>query len=103
MSDPMRIRAQATGDKVTVRVLVSHEMETGMRKAADGKAVPALYIQNINAVHNGKTVMNAQWGTAVSKNPFIQFTFSGGKAGDKIAVTWVDNTGDKRTDEATIS
>jgi sulfur-oxidizing protein SoxZ len=103
MSDPMRIRAQAAGDKVTVRVLVSHEMETGLRKTADGKAVPALYIQNISAEHNGKTVMNAQWGTAVSKNPFIQFTFTGGKAGDKITVTWVDNTGDKRTDEATIS
>jgi sulfur-oxidizing protein SoxZ len=103
MSDPMRIRAQAAGDKVTVRVLVSHEMETGMRKAADGNAIPALYIQSISAEHNGKKVMNAQWGTAVSKNPFIQFTFAGGKAGDKIAVTWVDNTGDKRTDEATIS
>jgi sulfur-oxidizing protein SoxZ len=103
MSDPMRIRAQAAGDKVTVRVLVSHEMETGLRKTADGKAVPALFIQSISATHNGKTVMNAQWGTAVSKNPFIQFTFSGGKVGDKIAVTWVDNTGDKRTDEATIS
>jgi sulfur-oxidizing protein SoxZ len=103
MSDPMRIRAQAAGDKVTVRVLVSHEMETGLRKTADGKAVPALFIQNISAVHNSKTVMNAQWGTAVSKNPFIQFTFIGGKVGDKIAVTWVDNTGDKRTDEATIS
>jgi sulfur-oxidizing protein SoxZ len=103
MSDPMRIRAQAVGDKVTVRVLVSHEMETGLRKTADGKTVPALFIQSISATHNGKTVMNAQWGTAVSKNPFIQFTFSGGKAGDKIAVTWVDNTGDKRTDETTIS
>ena len=103
MSDPMRIRAQAAGDKVTVRVLVSHDMETGLRKTADGKTVPALFIQSISAAHNGKTVMNAQWGTAVSKNPFIQFTFAGGKAGDKIAVTWVDNTGDKRTDEATIS
>lgn len=103
MSDPMRIRAQAAGDKVTVRVLVSHEMETGLRKTADGKTVPALFIQSISATYNGKTVMNAQWGTAVSKNPFIQFTFTGGKAGDKIAVTWVDNTGDKRTDEATIS
>jgi sulfur-oxidizing protein SoxZ len=103
MSDPMRIRAQAAGDKVTVRVLVSHEMETGMRKDAAGKTVPALYIQTISAVHNGKTVLSANWGPSVSKNPFIQFTFSGGKAGDKIAVTWVDNTGDKRTDEATIS
>lgn len=103
MSDPMRIRAQAAGDKVTVRVLVSHEMETGMRKDAAGKTVPALYIQTISAVHNGKTVLSANWGPSVSKNPFIQFTFTGGKAGDKIAVTWVDSTGDKRTDEATIS
>ena len=103
MSDPMRIRAQAAGDKVTVRVLISHEMETGMRKAADGNLVPAHYIQTVSATHNGKTVMSAQWGPAVSKNPFIQFVFTGGKAGDKIAVTWVDNKGDKRTDEATIS
>ena len=103
MSDPMRIRAQAAGDKVSVRVLVSHEMETGMRKDAAGKTVPALYIQTISAVHNGKTVLSANWGPSVSKNPFIQFTFTGGKAGDKIAVTWVDNSGDKRTDEATIS
>jgi sulfur-oxidizing protein SoxZ len=103
MSDPMRIRAQATDDKVSVRVLVSHEMETGQRKTADGKTVPAMFIQSISATHNGKVVMSSQWGTAVSKNPFIQFTFTGGKAGDKIAVTWTDNTGDNRTDEALIS
>ncbi|MEY4906401.1 MAG: hypothetical protein RL260_119, partial [Pseudomonadota bacterium] len=29
MADPMRIRAQASGDKATVRVLMGHEMETG--------------------------------------------------------------------------
>ena len=103
MSDPMRIRAQAAGDKVTVRVLISHEMETGMRKAADGNLVPAHYIQTVSATHNGKTVMSAQWGPAVSKNPFIQFVFKGAKVGDKIAVSWVDNKGDKRTDEATIT
>ena len=103
MSDPMRIRAQLAGDKVTVRVLISHEMETGMRRAADGNLVPAHYIQTVSATHNGKTVMSAQWGPAVSKNPFIQFVFKGGKAGDKIAVTWIDNKGDKRTDEAAIT
>ena len=103
MSDPMRIRAQSLADKTTVRVLVSHEMESGQRKDAAGKIVPAWFIQLINASWNGKTVMSAQWGTAVSKNPFVQFSFKGGKAGDKIAVTWTDNKGDKRTDEATIS
>lgn len=103
MSDPMRVRAQAAGDKVTVRVLVGHEMESGMRKAADGKIVPAHFIQTINATHNGKIVMNAQWGPAVSKNPFIQFSFAGAKAGEKVVLNWVDNKGDKRTDEATIT
>jgi sulfur-oxidizing protein SoxZ len=103
MSDPMRIRAQAQADKTTVRVLVSHEMESGQRKDAAGKTVPAWFIQMINARWNGKTVMSAQWGTAVSKNPFVQFSFKGGKAGDKIAVSWTDNRGDQRTDEAVIS
>ena len=103
MSDPMRIRAQAQGDKTTVRVLVGHEMESGQRKDAAGKTVPAWFIQSISATHNGKPVMSAQWGTAVSKNPYMQFAFKGGKAGDKIAVTWVDNRGDKRTDEAVVA
>ena len=103
MSDPMRIRAQAQGDKTTVRVLVSHEMESGQRRDAAGKVVPAWFIQSINATWNGKTVMSAQWGTAVSKNPFVQFSFKGGKAGEKVIVNWVDNHGDKRSDEAVIA
>ena len=103
MSDPMRIRAQAQGDKTTVRVLVSHEMESGQRRDAAGKTVPARFIQNIVATHNGKTVMSAQWGPAVSKNPYMQFSFKGAKAGDKVAVSWTDNKGEKRTDEAVVS
>lgn len=103
MADPMRIRAQASGDKAVVRVLMSHEMETGQRKDASGKIIPAWYIQQVSAQHNGKTVMTAQWGPAIAKNPYMQFTVKGAKAGDKIAVSWVDNRGDKRTDEATVS
>ena len=86
-----------------MRVLVSHEMESGQRRDAAGKVIPAWFIQTISASHNGKPVMSAQWGPAVSKNPFLQFSFKGGKAGDKVAVSWVDNRGDKRTDEAVIA
>ncbi|HMZ02290.1 MAG TPA: thiosulfate oxidation carrier complex protein SoxZ [Burkholderiaceae bacterium] len=103
MSDPMRIRAQAAGDKATVRVLMSHEMETGQRKDAAGKTIPAWYIQEVTASHNGKVVMTAQWGTSISKNPFLQFNIKGAKAGDKVTIAWVDNHGDKRSDEATVS
>ena len=103
MADPMRIRAQAAGDKATVRVLISHEMESGQRKDAAGKTVPAWHIQEVTATHNGKTVMTAEWGPAVSKNPFLQFTVKGAKAGDKIGVSWKDNKGENRADEATVS
>jgi sulfur-oxidizing protein SoxZ len=103
MADPMRIRAQVAGEITTVRVLMSHEMETGQRKDAAGKLVPAWHIQEVTATHNGKVVMTAEWGTGVSKNPFMQFSLKGAKAGDKIGVTWKDNRGDTRTDEASVT
>jgi sulfur-oxidizing protein SoxZ len=103
MSDPMRIRAQAQGDKTTVRVLMQHEMETGQRRDSAGKTIPAWYIQEVSATLNGKKVLAAEWGPSISKNPFMQFVVKGAKAGDKIAVTWKDNKGETRTDEATVS
>ena len=103
MADPMRIRAQMAGDKATVRVLMSHEMESGQRRDAAGKLVPAWHIQDVEAKLNGKTVLTAEWGPAVSKNPFLQFNVNGAKVGDKISITWRDNKGDTRTDEAAVS
>jgi sulfur-oxidizing protein SoxZ len=103
MADPMRIRAQAAGDKATVRVLMAHEMETGQRRDSSGKTIPAWYITEVSAALNGKVVMTAEWGPSVSKNPFLQFAIKGAKAGDKVSVTWTDNKGEKRTDEAAVS
>jgi sulfur-oxidizing protein SoxZ len=102
MPDPMKIRANVAGDWTEVKVLMSHEMETGQRKDAAGKAIPAWFIQNVVVTHNGKTVLSAQWGPAVAKNPFVAFRFKGGAKGDKVIVTWQDNRGEKRTDETTI-
>jgi sulfur-oxidizing protein SoxZ len=103
MADPMRIRAQTAGNNATVRVLMAHEMETGQRKDSAGKLIPAWHITNVTAALNGKPVLSAEWGPGVSKNPFLQFTIKGARAGDKVAITWRDNKGDERKDEATVS
>ena len=103
MAAPMRIRAQASGEKATVRVLMAHEMESGQRRDSAGNLVPAWHITEVTAAHNGKVVLSAEWGSAVSKNPYLQFNIKGAKAGDKVAITWKDNKGDSRTDEATVS
>lgn len=103
MADPMRIRAQLAGGSATVRVLMAHEMESGQRKDAAGKPIAAWYITEVTATHNGQTVMTAQWGTGMAKNPFMQFSIKGAKAGDKVGIMWKDNRGDTRSDEATVS
>jgi sulfur-oxidizing protein SoxZ len=59
MPDPMKIRASVVGDSTEVKVLMSHEMETGQRKDAQGKTIPAWHIQSVAATWNGKTVLTA--------------------------------------------
>jgi sulfur-oxidizing protein SoxZ len=103
MGDPMKIRAATAGDETEVKILMSHEMETGQRKDAQGKIIPAWFIQSVKVVHNDTVVLAAQWGPAVAKNPFLSFRFKGGAKGDKVRITWIDNHGDTRTDEATIA
>jgi sulfur-oxidizing protein SoxZ len=102
MTQPTRIRAQVAGDKATVRVLMSHEMESGQRKDSAGKTVPAWFIQEVSIAHNGVAVLSAEWGPSISKNPFLQFNLKGAKAGDRINVSWLDNRGERRSDEAVI-
>ena len=103
MSDPMKIRATLQGDTADVRILMLHPMETGQRRDAKGELVPMHFIQSVLITHNGKTVLDAQWSQAVARNPFLGLRIKGAKAGDKISVTWVDNHGEKRTDEAALT
>ncbi len=103
MADPMKIRAQMKGDVAEVRVLMAHAMETGQRKDNAGNLVPAHFIQQVTVEVGGKLVIQGQTGTSVSRNPVFAFKVKGAKAGDKVVVNWVDNKGDKRTDEATIA
>jgi len=103
MGNPMKIRAASKDGVTEIKVLMSHEMETGQRKDANGATIPAWFINEVTAKLDGKTVMQAQWGPSISKNPYLAFKVKGGKAGDKVTVTWVDNKGDTRTDEAMVT
>lgn len=103
MGNPMKIRASAKEGMTEVKILMQHEMETGLRKESDGTLVPAWFITDVKVEHQGRTVLAAQFGQSVSKNPYLYFRFKGGSAGEKLKVEWVDNKGDTRSDEATIA
>ena len=103
MADPMRIRANNKDGVTEVRVLMSHVMESGARNDAAGATIPAHYIKDLEATHNGKVVLQAMFSGAVSQNPFLSFKFKGGAKGEEVSVKWVDSKGDTRTDKATIA
>jgi sulfur-oxidizing protein SoxZ len=103
MADPMRIRAALAGTETTVRVLMSHVMEPGTRRNPAGELIPAHFIRDVEATHNGKTVLKAMFSGAVSQNPFLSFKITGAAKGDKVVVKWTDNKNDTRTDEAVIA
>ncbi|MDP1606639.1 MAG: thiosulfate oxidation carrier complex protein SoxZ [Rhodocyclaceae bacterium] len=103
MTGPMKIVAKMKGDVASIRVMANHPMESGLRKEADGKLVPAHHIQHMTVALNGKTMVAAQISGSIAKNPLFGYAVKGAKAGDKVSVTWVDNKGDKRTDEAVVT
>lgn len=102
MGNPMRIRASASGEVVEVKVLMRHDMETGQRKDTSGNVIPAHFIQKLVGKCNDQVVLDCLMGTSVSKDPFLSFKFKG-KKGDKVSISWVDNTGDTRTDETVVA
>ena len=103
MANSIKVRAKVKGGETVVKTLISHPMETGLRKdKKTGKKIPAHFIQEVTCEHNGNNVLVAQWGTAVSKNPYLSFKFKGANAGDSLKISWVDNQGKSDSIEAKI-
>jgi len=99
----IKIRAKASGGVTQVKTLMSHPMETGLRKnSKTGKMIPAHHITEVTAEHNGNLVMTANWGGGISKNPYMSFKFKGASPGDTIKISWVDNMGESDSAEAQI-
>lgn len=103
MGDSIKIRASEKGGICTVKALIKHKMETGLRKdKKTGQTIPAHFIQEVVCEHNGKVVLNATWGTAISENPYLSFEFSGAKKGDTIKLSWKDNKNESDSAEDKI-
>ena len=92
MAGSMRVRAKEKDGIVTVKALITHPMETGLRKDSDGNAIPMHFIQEVTATVGDAVVFTANWGTGVAKNPYLSFKYKGSK-GDLLTLAWTDNLG----------
>jgi sulfur-oxidizing protein SoxZ len=99
----IKIRAKEKGGTVTVKSLLKHPMETGIRKnKKTGDKIPAHYITEVTCEINGKKVMTVYMGPGVSKDPYMSFNVKGAKKGDTVKLSWVDNKGESASGEATV-
>ena len=100
----IRIRTALHDGVATVRMIISHPMETGFNKDPEtGFIIPPHYIKEVVCRHNDRIVLNCDWSRAVSRNPYLSFKFSGAKAGDTLSVSWSDTEGSSDTAMAVIA
>ena len=102
MASSIRVRATASGENTEVQALIQHPMDSGFVKDAQGQLIPAHFIQQLTFEHDGKRVFVADWGPAVSKDPYIKFAFKGAAKGDELKISWVDNKGTSDSTTAKI-
>ena len=80
------------GDVVEVKTLVTHPMESGQRKDAEGKIIPRKILNKFVCAYNGKEVFRAELWPAISANPYISFFLVAGESGN-LKFTWTDDDG----------
>lgn len=103
MAGIMKVKAKAKKGATSVKLMAKHIMESGQRKDKNtGELIPALFLQQISVQHGGKTVFDANLGTAVSKNPYLAFNFEGGAKGDELTINWVENSGKSGSETAKV-
>ena len=102
MAGKVKIRGKIKNGVAEVKSLMPHPMETGTRRDADGNLVPAHFIQSVKCFRNDAEVLSAEWGAAVSKNPFFAFKVKNANPGDVIRVEWTDNLNETGSGELVL-
>lgn len=95
-------KSASAGEVVTIKTLISHKMETGLRKDGDGNIIPRSIINRMTVEFNGTSVLDVEMQPAISTNPFFEFEAKIPEAGDMV-FTWYDDDGDVYTASKSVS
>jgi sulfur-oxidizing protein SoxZ len=98
----LRVPANAKkGEVVEVKTLITHPMENGQRKDADGKLIPRLLVNSLAVTYNDKPVMNVRLEPAIAANPYLAFFVKVEESGT-LKFTWTDDNKQSWTAESKI-
>jgi sulfur-oxidizing protein SoxZ len=80
------------GDVIVINSIVSHPMDTGFFRNADGDPIPAYFIKDVVVTYDGQEVARFEWTSGVSRDPVVSFTLKADKEGP-LTMVWTDNKG----------
>ena len=89
------------GDAIEIKTLISHPMENGQRKDADGKLVPRLIVSSLQVTYNDKPVMNVTMEPAIAANPYLSFFVKVEESGT-LKFKWTDDNKQSWTAESKV-
>lgn len=98
----IKMRAKLNDGVTEIKAIMSHPMETGRRKDDHDRLIPPHFIQLVNVSLNGRVALEAQWGTGVSKNPYLTSYLTNAQVGDIVKLTWYDNLGNSESQEIAV-
>ena len=102
MKNTIKLRAKIKDGVAVVRMLIRHPMSVEGVNKKTGKKTVAHFIEKVEIARKGKVLVNANWGQAVSKNPYVSFTLTGVNKGDMLSVKWSDNQGNSDAKDVTL-
>jgi len=86
-------RSAEAGEVITIKTLISHPMESGLRKDKQGNTIPRRIINKFEVTFNGELAFGADLEPAVSSNPYFEFQMKVPESGT-VHFAWHDDTGE---------
>ena len=90
------------GEIIEIKTLMSHIMETGYRRTAEGAVVPRDIITSFTCRYNGAEIFRADLFPAIAANPYLSF-FTVAKESGKFEFEWIGDNGYTSTASASIT
>jgi sulfur-oxidizing protein SoxZ len=80
------------GDLITVNAIISHPMDTGFFRTAEGNPIPAYFIRDVVVTYGDQEVARFEWTSGISRDPVVSFTLKADKEAP-LSMVWSDNKG----------
>ena len=90
------------GEILTVKIVLSHIMETGYRRDISGRVIPRNIVTWFSCVYDGEEVFRCEMTQAVAANPYLGFTVVATRSAPMV-MSWADDEGVRYREEIAIT